>query len=203
LITKAINHPTPFHTATQRSFACAEIFPIQSQVLWKIEHGIVRTFTYNEAGTRSVLGYWGQEDVVGLPLSRLSPYEIECITDVKVSVLPQSSWQYAVEAILSHNQQIEELLYINSYERTQQRLLYFLVWLAKKFGQTVNEGKLIDIPLTHEAIADSVGSTRVTITRLLKQFERERVINRQRRSIVLSKDVLLVVDSDSVHRNYR
>lgn len=202
MITKAIN-PTPLLTATHRSFACADMFPSQSQVLWKIEHGIVRTFTYNQAGTRSVLGYWGREDVVGLPLSRLSPYEIECMTDVTVRVLPTSSWQYDVAAILSHNQQIEELLYINSYERTHQRLLYFLVWLAKKFGQTVNEGKLIAIPLTHEAIADSVGSTRVTITRLLKQFEREGVINRQRRSIVLSRDFLPVVDSHITYRSYR
>ena len=165
------------------------MFPLRSQVLWKIEHGIVRTFTYNEAGTRSILGYWGVEDVVGLPLSRLEPYEIECMTDVKVRVLPQSSWQYDLEAILSHIQQIEKLLYINSYERIYQRLLYFLAFLAKKFGQTLNEGELIAIPLTHEAIADSVGSTRVTITRLLRQFEREGVIKRQSRMIVLSKDV--------------
>jgi CRP-like cAMP-binding protein len=191
----------PPYEVTQRSFACTDMFPLYSQVLWKIELGIVRTFTYNEAGTRSILGYWGVEDVVGLPLSRLSPYEIECITDVQVTVLNQSSWQSAVGAILSHNQQTEELLYINSCERTHQRLLYFLIWLAKKFGQTVSEGKLIAIPLlTHEAIADSVGSTRVTITRLLSQFEREGVISRQRRSIVLSKNAFPLLD---LYRSYR
>lgn len=185
-----ISHPTPIHEVAQRSFSCADIFPLQSKVLWKIEHGIVRTFSCNEAGTRSILGYWGLEDVVGLPLSRLSHYEIECVTDVQVTILTQSSWQYAIGAILSHNQQTEELLYINSYERTHQRLLYFLRWLAKKFGRTVQEGKLIAVPLTHEAIADSVGSTRVTITRLLSQFEKEGVINRQRRNIVLPNDTL-------------
>jgi CRP-like cAMP-binding protein len=185
-----ISYPSPIHEVAQRYFSCADLFPLQSEVLWKIEHGIVRTFTYNEAGTRSILGYWGLEDVVGLPLSQLSPYEIECVTDVQVTILPQSSWQYEVGAILSHNQQTEELLYINSYERTHQRLLYFLRWLAKKFGRTVQEGKLIAVPLTHEAIADSVGSTRVTITRILKQFERAGVINRQRRNIVLAKDTL-------------
>ncbi len=185
-----ISHPTPIHEVAQRSFSCADMFPLQSQVLWKIEHGIVRTFTYSETGTRNILGYWGLEDVVGLPLSRLSSYEIECVTDVQVTVLPQSSWQYVVGAILSHNQQTEELLYINCYERTHQRLLCFLMWLAKKFGRTVHEGKLIAIPLTHEAIADSVGSTRVTITRILRQFEREGIIHRQGRSIVLSKNAL-------------
>jgi CRP-like cAMP-binding protein len=185
-----IGHSIPLHGTAQRSFSCADILPLQSQVLWKIEHGIVRTFTYNEAGTRSILGYWGVEDVVGLPLSRLSHYEVECVTEVQVTPLPQSSWQDAVGAILAHNQQTEELLYINSCERTHQRLLYFLVWLAKKFGRTVQEGKLIAVPLTHEAIADSVGSTRVTVTRLLKQFERAGVINRQGRNIVLSKNTL-------------
>jgi CRP-like cAMP-binding protein len=171
------------------------MFPLDTQSLWKIERGIVRSFTYNEAGTRSILGYWGREDVVGSPLSRLNPYGIECVTDVKARALSKSAWQDDVAAILSHNQQTEELLCINSYERTHQRLLHFLVWLAKKFGQNIQGGKLLALPLTHEAIADSVGSTRVTVTRLLKQFEREGVISRQGRSIVLSRDTLSAADS--------
>jgi CRP-like cAMP-binding protein len=202
LITKVTN-PTSLPTAAPRSFACADILPLYSQFLWKIEHGIVRTFTYSDLGTRSILGYWGREEVVGAPLSCLNPYGIECITDVNVRILPQSAWQGDVTAILSHNQQIEELLYINSYERTHQRLLHFLVWLARKFGQNTQGGKLIALPLTHEAIADSVGSTRVTVTRLLKQFEREGVISRQGRSIVLSRDTLPVADSYNFSGNYR
>lgn len=190
MTTVTITHTNPLHEATQQTFKCARMLPFQSQVLWKIEYGIVRTFTYHEEGMRSILGYWGKGEIVGFPFSRLSPYDIECVTNVRVSMLLKSSWHQVIDDIVSHTQQVEELLYISGYERTSQRLLHFLAWLGKKFGQTVQQGTLIDIPLTHESIADSVASTRVTITRLLNQFEREGIIYRQSRSIVLANNAL-------------
>jgi CRP-like cAMP-binding protein len=191
MLTEAIPNKFPLREATQqRNFKGTGMLPLQSQVLWKIEYGIVRTCAYYEEGTRSILGYWGKGEVVGSPFSGLSPYGIECLTDVRVSMLLKSSWSQVIDDIISHTRQMEELLYISGYERTSQRLLHFLVWLAKKFGQTVQGGMLINIPLTHESIADSVASTRVTITRLLRQFEREGIIHRQSRSIVLANNVL-------------
>ncbi len=191
MLTAAVNNKVPLYEATQqRTFKGTGMLPLQSQVLWKIECGIVRTCTYYEEGTRSILGYWGKGEVVGSAFSGLSPYGIECLTDVKATMWPKSSWHQVIDDIMLHNRRVEELLYISGYERTSQRLLHFLVWLGKKFGQTVQGGTLIDIPLTHESIADSVGSTRVTITRLLKKFEREGIIHRQSRSIVLAKNIL-------------
>jgi CRP-like cAMP-binding protein len=45
---------------------------------------------------------------------------------------------------------------------------------------------LIDLRLTHQDIAEIIGSTRVTVTRLLNAFEKQGIIQRmQRRFIVL------------------
>jgi CRP-like cAMP-binding protein len=146
---------------------------------------VLRTYTFNETGTRNILGYWGVGDVIGHPLSRLNPYEIECLTSVEVVAIPPELWQEALEAIMLHAQQTKELLYVKGYERAHHRLLHLLIWLARKFGRSVDQGKLIDAPLTHESIAETIGSTRVTVTRLLKQFEREGIIYRDRRNIIV------------------
>ncbi|HEY9707605.1 MAG TPA: Crp/Fnr family transcriptional regulator, partial [Oculatellaceae cyanobacterium] len=157
----------------------------QPDTLWKIEQGIVRTLTWSEQGTLTVLGYWGQGDVVGQPLSSLHPYTIECWTGVEVSCIPSQHWHHALDAIFLHTQQTKELLNIVRIERVTQRLLQLLVWLTQKFGREMSSGKLIDVRLTHQAIAELIGTTRVTITRLLKEFEQQGIIARPRRNFIL------------------
>jgi CRP-like cAMP-binding protein len=171
--------------SVKRTFCCSDTLPMRQKMLWKIESGVLRTYTFNETGTRNILGYWGPGDVVGHPLSRLNPYEIECLTAVEVILIPPERWPQMLDAIMLHAQQTKELLYVKGYERAHHRLLHLLVWLAQKFGRTVSQGKIIDVLLTHEGIAESIGSTRVTITRLLKQFERAGLIYRDQRYIIV------------------
>jgi len=57
-------------------------------------------------------------------------------------------------------------------------VLTLLSWLAKKFGREVETGQLIDRRLTHQNFAGMLGTTRVTITRTLSQFEQQGLIHR-------------------------
>ena len=57
-------------------------------------------------------------------------------------------------------------------------MLRFLTWMAKKFGQQVERGSLIELHLTHQEISEIIGTTRVTVTRLLNAFERQGLIKR-------------------------
>ena len=77
---------------TQQLFSRRDQIPPQPDILWRIERGAVRTFTWNDDGTQNALGYWGPGDVVGYPLSRLNLYRIECLTSVEMSILPPSLW---------------------------------------------------------------------------------------------------------------
>lgn len=172
----------------QRVFNQQSLIPPQLNLLWRIEHGIVRTVTWNEIGTKSTLGYWGVRDVVGQPLSRIAPYKIECLTSVKVTAVPTSLWYHLLEPVVLHGQQVEQLLSIVHRDRIQFRLLELLTWLAQKFGRPIEQGTLIDLPLTHQQLAETIGSTRVTVTRLLEQLEQAGLIWRIRRRIVLLSD---------------
>lgn len=159
----------------QRSF-----IPLPQDILWKIEKGVVRNLTWHEDGTPVTLGVWGPGDVVGRSLSKIEPYEIECLTKVEVTIFPvNESYQYQLtDILLAHLEQAEALMMIRSYKTVEIMLIKLLSWLAKKFGRAVETGQLIDLRLTHQDIAELLNSTRVTITRVLTNLEEKGLIHR-------------------------
>ncbi|NWF58605.1 MAG: Crp/Fnr family transcriptional regulator [Fischerella sp.] len=169
----------------QRLFTRREVIPPRNDVLWRIERGAVRTLTWSEDGTFITLGYWGSGDLIGYPLSRVKPYQIECLTSVEVSLVPPHHWNQDVNALILHIQQAEELLSIVHRKPISLRLWQFLVWLSEKFGRDVEQGKLIDLNVTHQEMAEVLNTTRVTVTRLLQQFEEEGNLLRHKRRIIL------------------
>ncbi|MEH2316447.1 Crp/Fnr family transcriptional regulator [Nostoc sp.] len=169
----------------QQIFTRRELIPLQNDVLWRIDRGAVRTLTWSEDGTFITLGYWGLGDLIGYPLSRVKPYQIECLTGVEVSIVPPHLWHQNINALLSHIQQAEDLLSIVHRKPISLRLWQFLVWLSEKFGRDVDKGKLIDLNVTHQDIAEVLNTTRVTVTRLLQQLEEEGTVLRHKRRIIL------------------
>jgi len=169
----------------QHTFSRYDLLKLQADILWKIDRGVVRTLTWSEEGKPVILGFWGPGDLVGKPLSNLEVYQIECLTSVEVTLLPSNVWYQYIDASLSHIRLSEELLNIVHCRPVPTRLLQILEWLARKFGREVEQGKLIELPLTHQAISEAICTTRVTVTRLLKQFETENILKRHGRYLVL------------------
>lgn len=159
-------------------FARRSFLPEQKDSLWKIENGFVQTFTYLEDGTTIALGVWGSGDMVGQPLSKLDPYQIECLTPVTATIVPIDGWYQLTDVLLTHLQQAEELIVIRSHKKVEIMLVKLLIWLSKKFGSEIDQGRLIDMRLTHEDLANLIGSTRVTVTRILGDFEQQGLIDR-------------------------
>ncbi|HLO86675.1 MAG TPA: Crp/Fnr family transcriptional regulator [Nostocaceae cyanobacterium] len=169
----------------QRLFTRRDVIPSRNDVLWRIERGAVRTLTWSEDGTFITLGYWGVGDLIGYPLSKIKPYQIECLTSVEVSIVPPDLWHEYVDALLNHIQQSEELLSIVHRKPISLRLWQFLIWLSEKFGRDLEQGRLIELNITHQEMAEVLNTTRVTVTRLLQQFEEEGALLRHKRSIIL------------------
>ena len=161
-----------------------QLLPTRCDSLWRVERGFVRTTTVTEDGILIALGYWGAGDVVGQAMSQIVLYQIECLTGVEVSLLPQAQWSQSVDDLLKHIHQVQELLSILS-NPAQQKLWKFLKFLAQKFGVEVEQGQLIPLLLSHEEIAETINTTRVTVTRSIQQFEQEGLLLRQKRQLVL------------------
>jgi CRP-like cAMP-binding protein len=169
-------------------FSRRSLLPLGANYLWKIESGVVRTLTWLEDGTTVTLGLWGVGDVVGRVLSTAEPYQIECLTPVEVTLLSLDKWYQVNEAIIRHSQQIQELLQIVHCRSVDASLLKLLAWLAKKFGQEVEKGQLIELRLTHQEISETIGTTRVTVTRLLNDFEKQGIIQRLPRKFIVLQE---------------
>jgi CRP-like cAMP-binding protein len=108
------------------------------------------------------------------------------LTSVEATSVPVKHWHQFLQAIIAHTQQTEELFSIVRSERVYSRLDKLLIWLGNKFGQSVPQGKLIDLRLTHQNLAELIGTTRVTVTKLLKELEEEgKIIRQQRHYIIL------------------
>jgi CRP-like cAMP-binding protein len=114
----------------------------------------------------------------------MNPYQVECLTTVQISELPPESG-YLQKTLLVHVWKSEELLKIIHQPSITDRLLHLLLWLSDQFGKPVASGMLLELRLTHQDLADTIGSTRVSVTRLLNQMEREGKIERSQRKLLL------------------
>ncbi|OUC11629.1 MAG: Crp/Fnr family transcriptional regulator [Alkalinema sp. CACIAM 70d] len=171
-----------------QKFSLRSLLRTDQETIWRIDQGVVRSLSLTEQGSVVTLGLWGPGDLVGQPLSLLKPYELECLTAVQATPLKSPHWKLETDLLLYHLQQLETLTVIRSYRRVEEMLIRLLVWLAERFGQVSSLGTVINFRLTHQDIADLLGTTRVTITRILMQLERQGAIERPSiRQIVLKE----------------
>lgn len=166
-----------FPTKVRLSFSPRSVLP-KTNELWAIQAGFVRVLTRPEEGSNLTLGIWGTGDVVGHALSIAHPYHIECLTSVQVVAISLNDLTNPTEVLLKHLHQAEELMLIRSHKRIDAMLLKLLSWLANRFGQDANQGRLIDLRLTHQDLSELLGTTRVTVTRALIQLEQQGFIQR-------------------------
>ena len=80
------------------------------------------------------------------------------------------------------DRRITSIMHCNS---AYQKPWKFLVCLSQKKGRDVEQVRVIDLPITHEEIAEAVGTTRVTASRMLQQFEAEGKLRREKRRLIL------------------
>lgn len=156
------------------SFNRGEVLP-ETLGNWIIQTGVIRTMTWNEEGSVSVLGVWGRGDLIGSVTRNIDPYQSECLTPVVLSLLNDP--QALPELLLKQCMKMEELLVLSYCRNVGDRLLRMLYWLARHIGvphcDRMIPGRLIDMQMTHQQLADLTGTTRVTVTRCLGNFERD------------------------------
>ena len=94
------------------------------------------------------------------------------------------------QILLSHCRCTEELLSITHTRQISNRLIKLLQWLGNRFGQPTIEGALrITLRITHQQLAEILGTTRVTVTRLLGVLQKENVVKRlPKYEFLLTKD---------------
>ncbi len=71
----------------------------------------------------------------------------------------------------------EQLLTIIGLRRVEERLWQLLLMLEEEMGQSVVNGTRLRIRFTHQNLAQIIRTTRVTVTRILGDFQEKGLIS--------------------------
>ncbi len=195
-----------------RSFAKDEKIPARPGLLYLVQRGAVRLVgsaqvnatsmsarTVNVTPEEAFLGFVG----AGQPFEIVaqSPFTLQSYAHVdQTSVLwmywhDLDNWPHFRREVLDafRYQHQRKLLWLSTLgqRRTIDRLLGFLTLLIEEFGEPSESGYCLPFPLTHAQIGSAIGSTRVTVTRLMGKL-------RQKGMICTQGDNLICIPTDSM-----
>lgn len=142
---------------------------------WRLHEGYVRSATWDPEGDPITLGIWGPGSVISSDDPAVEPLELQCLTTVVVEHLEPSADERQ-QHLLQERRMLGELLVIQRIRAADRRLLALLSWIGHAHGQISSRGcrlSLSELNLTHRALADLCGLTRVTVTKLLSRFRVE------------------------------
>jgi CRP-like cAMP-binding protein len=173
-------------------YAAGRPIALRSDEVLVICRGIVQLFTIQQDGSETLLGLAGPSMPVGLPLTIVDPYWATALTDVDVLSLPMAEIEGSpvLMAGMFRNlnlrmQQVESWLALTGKRLVADRLKQFLLMLAKDFGHVEPGGIRIPMRLTHHQLATAIGTTRVTVTRLMQELERNGQIGYSKKNCVI------------------
>lgn len=169
--------------------------------------GAVRLSRVYEAGEEITVALLRENSVFGV-LSLLTGqksdrfYHAVAFTPVELLSAPIEQVQKALnehpelsmlmlKGLSSRILQTEMMIETLAHRDMGSRLVSFLLILCRDFGVPTEEGIRVDLKLSHQAIAEAIGSTRVTVTRLLGELREQGMISIYKKKITVHDPVNL------------
>lgn len=91
----------------------------------------------------------------------------------------------AIEILAGRVRDFQERIRELTTQRVERRIARTLLRLAGQTGRKVDEGVLIDLPLTRQHLAEMTGTTVFTVSRTLSQWESQGLIKTGREKVVI------------------
>lgn len=168
--------------------------------IYFIKEGFIKLYRVSEEGKETIIYLTGPGDLLGLRalISKgwHSRHCAEALTDVKLYTITREVF---FEVLTQHPEHLIDLIhiFITRLDLAEQRLegfisadatsrlAVFLSGLVHRFG-CKKSGKInLPIRLTHQRIAEFIGSVRETVTDSIAQLEKEKVIKSKRGEIII------------------
>jgi CRP/FNR family nitrogen fixation transcriptional regulator len=186
------------HVGTQKWFSRnEEIFGEGEPVeyIYTVKSGCVRTFNTISDGRRHVGSFYLSGEYFGLEGENRHSFSAEAVERSNVYVIKRSA---IMSRAAASNKTTSQLLALTALElrRTQRHVMLLLKTARERVGQFIldlaerqNSKREVDMPMTRGDIADYLGLTAETVSRMLWGLENTSVISVQRRRVIL-RDVL-------------
>ncbi|MFN7900447.1 MAG: Crp/Fnr family transcriptional regulator [Synechococcaceae cyanobacterium] len=154
--------------------------PLLKHNFWLVVRGMVRLGAITIHGDETLLGLAGPNEPFGDPLSAVLAYQATTLADTDLLCLPASELRRQprlaaamLEAVMQRYRQSQSLLALMALRRVEERVRGFLELLVSDYGHPCEQGLRLHVRLTHQDIASAVGTTRVTVTRVIGQLRQE------------------------------
>lgn len=191
-----------FHSGTRIEYKKNEFIKRPGENLsgvYFIESGIVKAYDITKYGEENLLIIRKGGEVLGLTAAITG----EARRILYTTLMPTTLWQVDqavfLEFIRSHPKaalpvlgMVTEMYRIHSerilnleYRTVRERLVFFLISVAHRFGTETPEGILLDVPLRHQDIASSISATRETTGRELSVLEKRGLLSNKNLCITL------------------
>lgn len=161
-----------------------EEIPLLAQGVWTVSSGFVQLVGVNNQGDETWLGWAAQSHFFGLWLTSLDSFKARALSDVYLQCYSlqeiEQSLQIAQNVLAQtvvRVQQTERLLAIAGLKRVEEKLMALLRLLAESIGEKIDSDYFrITVRFTHQNLASAIGTTRVTVTRILGELQKDGLI---------------------------
>lgn len=192
-----------------RTFTKEEKIPARPGLLYLVERGAVRLVGQASINSVNINNNDGSEDTTdtieeaflgfiggGQPFEILtnSPFSIQAYAHVARTGVVWMYWheldkwphfRREIFEVIRYQHQ-RKLLWLSTLgqRRTIDRLLGFLTLLIEEYGEPIADYYCLPFSLTHSQIGSTIGSTRVTVTRLMGKLREEGLIYIQEDNLI-------------------
>ncbi|ELS01869.1 cAMP-binding protein [Xenococcus sp. PCC 7305] len=146
--------------------------------IWQVYRGVVQLSKINFAEKGIILGWVTPGNVFDNRNLQSAPYQAQALSDVYIRCLNTQYLkkypQIIAELIAKLSYRLiktEQLLTVTAIKLVEDRLWELFVMLRDDMGQPVKGGTRLAVRFTHQNLANVIGATRVTVTRVLGEFQ--------------------------------
>lgn len=178
---------------TRREYSKGEMIIIQgdlSRSLIIIHSGKIKTFRYTADGREQILYIFQQGDFFGemnLLYERGASYNAQAIEDCRICIIHRDGFQKLlqrypsislkiIEELCNRLDKMENMVESMSSNDAELRVNEMLLEFSRKYGREHPEGRLVELPLSREGMANYIGVARETVSRKLVHLQDEGII---------------------------
>ena len=151
---------------------------VSESEIWQIYRGVVQLSKIRQNGDEIILGWVSANGVFGNNLDSSAMYRAVALSDVyakrynsrDVIRNPLLAKQFITQ-LSDRLIKSQQLLSIVAIRRVEARLQQLLLMLKQEIGQPKDDGVRLQVRFTHQHLAEAVHTTRVTVTRVLGDFQ--------------------------------
>ena len=171
-----------------------------SDAVYILKEGLVKIISFSEKGAETILHILKPDEIFGALLlaEQTRPFTAVALEDAVVTIIPRERFLELLSLVptvalnliklLSHRlKKVSRELAEFSHSWSYHRLAKVLLELCEEHGDEVPAGTLITLHLTHEDLANLIGTTRETVTTQVNKFERMGLLKRQDRQFIVNR----------------